>query len=206
MIEHYVTHSEDVRKCPKTTCKGYGFIPEGYCSKELQCIKCKTTWRDPANYHPLYTFTQEIKGLLRFNSAHFTHFRNLIFEEPCPRCGVMISKNGGCEHMMCGRCKHEFCWFCLGPYYGYLHSNTLQFCPYRYFAVVGVMFGLILIAGTKIGYQWEAAGSIIFPLYYYAIAGLLIDIHGLIVIAIIMEYLSRDFKYHLDEYRRLKKY
>lgn len=74
----------------------------------------------------------------------------------------------------------------------------MHFCPYRYFAVVGVMFALLFIAGAKIGYMWEAAGFIIFPLYYYATAGFLIDVHGIIVVAITMEYLLKDFKYHLD--------
>lgn len=34
----------------------------------------------------------------------------------CPNCGEGIEKNGGCIHMTCGRCRHDFCWRCLGPY------------------------------------------------------------------------------------------
>ena len=32
----------------------------------------------------------------------------------CPQCGAAISKNGGCVHMMCVACRHEFCWVCSG--------------------------------------------------------------------------------------------
>ncbi|KAK0749818.1 hypothetical protein B0T18DRAFT_437232 [Schizothecium vesticola] len=32
----------------------------------------------------------------------------------CPRCGSTIEKNGGCNHMTCRKCKHEFCWMCMG--------------------------------------------------------------------------------------------
>ena len=28
----------------------------------------------------------------------------------CPRCHVQIEKNGGCSHMHCSRCDHNFTW------------------------------------------------------------------------------------------------
>ncbi|KAI9787600.1 MAG: hypothetical protein M1839_000131 [Geoglossum umbratile] len=34
----------------------------------------------------------------------------------CPECGSTIEKNGGCNHMTCRKCKHEFCWICMGPW------------------------------------------------------------------------------------------
>lgn len=34
--------------------------------------------------------------------------------KPCPSCGSLIEKNGGCDHMTC-RCEHEFYWSTLMP-------------------------------------------------------------------------------------------
>ncbi|KAG9309336.1 hypothetical protein JVU11DRAFT_10828 [Chiua virens] len=34
----------------------------------------------------------------------------------CGKCQSTIEKNGGCNHMTCKKCKHEFCWVCMGPW------------------------------------------------------------------------------------------
>lgn len=39
----------------------------------------------------------------------------------CPQCKVSIHKDGGCYHMQCSGCKHEFCWKCLNP-----HDHTMN--------------------------------------------------------------------------------
>jgi hypothetical protein len=36
----------------------------------------------------------------------------------CPNCRHHIEKNGGCNHMTCSFCKHEFCWRCKSAYQG----------------------------------------------------------------------------------------
>ncbi|CCE45056.1 uncharacterized protein CPAR2_700600 [Candida parapsilosis] len=40
----------------------------------------------------------------------------------CPKCHTSIEKNGGCNHMTCRKCKHEFCWICFGDWSS--HSNN----------------------------------------------------------------------------------
>ncbi|EGT37405.1 hypothetical protein CAEBREN_01648 [Caenorhabditis brenneri] len=46
------------------------------------------------------------------------------YTEDCPHCLAFIVKNGGCSHMTCSKCRHEFCWDCREPWrYGGHHGN-----------------------------------------------------------------------------------
>ncbi|KAJ2355872.1 hypothetical protein IWW50_003072 [Coemansia erecta] len=36
--------------------------------------------------------------------------------QECVKCKATIEKNGGCNHMTCRECHHEFCWVCSGPW------------------------------------------------------------------------------------------
>ena len=53
---------------------------------------------------------------------------NLLFirahTRMCPKCRSPIEKNGGCMHMTCRKCKHEFCWICFGDWRGHRACDT----------------------------------------------------------------------------------
>ena len=34
----------------------------------------------------------------------------------CPKCSILIEKNGGCNHMTCPKCSVHICWRCLGVF------------------------------------------------------------------------------------------
>ncbi|KAL7447512.1 hypothetical protein ACHAXM_010790 [Skeletonema potamos] len=36
-----------------------------------------------------------------------------VHTRKCPTCFTPIEKNGGCNHVRCGRCRTEFCWACM---------------------------------------------------------------------------------------------
>jgi len=37
--------------------------------------------------------------------------------KPCPKCGVNIEKNGGCDYIDCSNCHHGFCYNCYGSHH-----------------------------------------------------------------------------------------
>ena len=42
----------------------------------------------------------------------------------CPGCSALIEKNGGCNHMTCRSCKHQFNW-CCGQPWGRTHNDFI---------------------------------------------------------------------------------
>ncbi|KAF2999280.1 hypothetical protein E8E13_003947 [Curvularia kusanoi] len=72
-----------------------------HCDHEL-CMSCNRPWHsgscDSAKKREDKQSVQAIKD---------------IGAKPCPKCGVNIDKQGGCDHMTCHCCRHHFCWECL---------------------------------------------------------------------------------------------
>ena len=108
------------------------------------------------------------------NSDVFTTLHNLAFEEPCPKCGVLIQKNGGCKHMVCGKCHFEFCWLCLGAYPGYVHLEQ-KYCPLRFTVLWGTVVLLTLLINVKLYYGTSLYFSIVNWLAYNLGATLVAD-------------------------------
>ncbi|KAI6193245.1 RBR-type E3 ubiquitin transferase [Aphelenchoides besseyi] len=105
MIESYVRLScpvlKAVKQCPTVNCSCRwqslnadvsNFIVKGQCNNTY-CFQCMTEDHWPATYP----------------SEKWLH-RN---SKNCPNCQAKIEKNGGCDHMTCKLCSHEFCWICL---------------------------------------------------------------------------------------------
>jgi len=44
----------------------------------------------------------------------------------CPKCFSSIEKNGGCNHMTCKKCRHEFCWICHKPWKDHQACNAFD--------------------------------------------------------------------------------
>mmetsp|Transcript_18711 Transcript_18711/g.51222 ORF Transcript_18711/g.51222 Transcript_18711/m.51222 type:complete len:429 (-) Transcript_18711:58-1344(-) len=57
------------------------------------------------------------------NSKADARFQQLLKREakkgqtkPCPNCETLVTKNGGCNHMTCSQCRHEYWWTTGKPY------------------------------------------------------------------------------------------
>uniref|UniRef100_A0A182P5J3 RBR-type E3 ubiquitin transferase n=1 Tax=Anopheles epiroticus TaxID=199890 RepID=A0A182P5J3_9DIPT len=86
--------------------------------KKAVCRMCKTAFcfRCGTDYHAP-TDCQIIRKWLT-KCADDSETANYIsaHTKDCPKCHICIEKNGGCNHMQCFNCKHDFCWMCLGDW------------------------------------------------------------------------------------------
>ena len=76
------------------------------CEKEF-CSSCSGNW------HPGMTCQDYGKMLVKNHNEQDTLLMIEGDIKRCPMCQVPIERDAGCAQMMCKRCKHVFCWFCL---------------------------------------------------------------------------------------------
>jgi len=108
-----------VRWCPKPGC-GNAMIgspnnPMMICGnakcKFTFCFNCREEWHGDASCAQYQEWKKEnSEAEKRFDA--WTQKNAKI----CPNCKAVIEKNGGCNHMTCRSCKHQFCWLCLAKY------------------------------------------------------------------------------------------
>ena len=81
----------------------------------------------------------------------------LLTTEPCPKCGAYIHKTGGCSHMKCYKCQHEFCWICNGNHYRHRHDPGMEkYCAMSGFKWMLFGFMFIIVALKLLSFYWVA--------------------------------------------------
>lgn len=100
LFRKYCTKATDIIACPNITCNFYYLQP---CKWECEqiCEGCNSKLQNQGKI----ILSQCLQNYL-------TKFIEFFTTNQCPRCEVLIMKNGGCSHMTCRFCKYEFCWDC----------------------------------------------------------------------------------------------
>lgn len=74
------------------------------------CFACGENWHDPVQCKWLKQWIKKCDDDSETSNWIAANTRE------CPKCHATIEKDGGCNHMLCKRCKFDFCWVCLGPW------------------------------------------------------------------------------------------
>jgi len=109
----------DLRWCPRPGCGnamiGSSDVPMMICSNDscrfTFCFKCKEEWHADVTCEQYQQWKMENS---ESEARYIDWVRNNT--KTCPKCKTPIEKNGGCNHMTCKNCKHEFCWLCSQDY------------------------------------------------------------------------------------------
>ena len=73
----------------------------------LFCFSCLEEWHDPVQCEQLKSWLKKCSD--DSETLNWVH----VNTKECPKCHAFIEKNGGCNHMTCRKCRHQFCWLCL---------------------------------------------------------------------------------------------
>ncbi|XP_052860635.1 potential E3 ubiquitin-protein ligase ariadne-2 isoform X2 [Anopheles cruzii] len=113
----YVKSHPELRFCPGPNCqiiiRSQDISPKKACCKVCKtmfCFRCGTDYHAPTDCQIIrkwLTKCADDSETANYISAH---------TKDCPKCHICIEKNGGCNHMQCFNCKHDFCWMCLGDW------------------------------------------------------------------------------------------
>ncbi|CAG7835930.1 unnamed protein product [Allacma fusca] len=110
--------------CPSPGCETVCRIQEG-AEKDLSgvrrstitCTTCSKTFCADCklNSHPDISCESHRRKLVKQGKlvVDESEIYSIKSIKKCPFCHVPIEKDSGCAQMMCKRCKHVFCWYCL---------------------------------------------------------------------------------------------
>ncbi|RKP17959.1 hypothetical protein ROZALSC1DRAFT_30287 [Rozella allomycis CSF55] len=131
-LRHFISDLANIKWCPAPNCDHAvecqlssstkeKLIPNVLCSCGFSfCFNCLLSDHRPV---PCSILKKWIKKCS--DDSETANWLSANTKE-CPKCQATIEKNGGCNHMTCKKCKHEFCWICLGDWKK--HGTTYYEC------------------------------------------------------------------------------
>ncbi|XP_067014789.2 potential E3 ubiquitin-protein ligase ariadne-2 [Anabrus simplex] len=113
----YVRTHPELRFCPGPNCQVVVRAKEPK-AKRVTCNHCRTSFcfKCGMDYHAPTDCDTIRKWLIKCADDSETANYLKAFTKSCPQCQISIEKKGGCNHMQCYHCSHEFCWMCMGDW------------------------------------------------------------------------------------------
>lgn len=110
----FIRNDEVLVKCPKANCDNQVIISNKFDITHHKCELCGLLFCVRGCEKPHPSLTCEENRRKKQENEHDNMFENIIRNEQwqkCPKCGAVVAKNQGCNHMTC-RCGAEFCYIC----------------------------------------------------------------------------------------------
>lgn len=125
LLNQFVTDNANMKWCPKENCGNAVYsdsktaaVAGCKCGHRF-CFACLRETHRPASCDQMVEWGKKADEDALNADWIKTHTQD------CPKCKSAIEKNGGCNHMTCRKCRHEFCWICGGNWSS--HSNCVRF-------------------------------------------------------------------------------
>ena len=101
----------------------------------VNCKKCSLEFcYFHSNAHPGLTCKRYNENSAELDRVNVTYAHETMHSKQCPKCGILVSKEGGCNQIKCGNCGVHFCWLCLaevdsGAFPEHFRWWNLRGCP-----------------------------------------------------------------------------
>ena len=112
--KQFTDQNKDLRWCPAKGCdliverSQFQYTKSVYCTcGHGFCFKCMLEDHAPTSCDQIKLWLEKEKS----DSENLQWFK--ANTKPCPKCNTLIEKNQGCNHIICSKCSHGFCWLCL---------------------------------------------------------------------------------------------
>ncbi|OQV19278.1 E3 ubiquitin-protein ligase ARIH1 [Hypsibius exemplaris] len=118
LVNDFVQVTKNLRWCPGKDCEGVVRLTTAssdwiciscpHC-RETSCFLCGEPWHEPVLCQLLKRWLKKKQDDSETGNWIATNTKD------CPKCGVAIEKNGGCNQMHCTEkgCLVAFCWICM---------------------------------------------------------------------------------------------
>ena len=122
LVRNFIARNNNIKSCPNPRCNLSIRVPVSL-AKEIIC-QCGWDFCFLCLEESHVPCDCEMAKLWRESTLDKGSGEDFIWMKEntknCPKCGINIQKNQGCNHMTCqkraGGCGFEFCWVCLGPW------------------------------------------------------------------------------------------
>jgi ariadne-1 len=123
LLKMYLSKAKDVVTCPKSDCKGCGYVKQPNCEIPtvfnlfitartcLECPVCKHQWSDSEEKVLNYFDPRKLGQNFSFSNLK-SLVKKYVTTKYCNKCTAPIEKAEGCKHIECNRCEYSFCWKC----------------------------------------------------------------------------------------------
>ncbi len=126
--EYVTKHVKHIKHCPTPDCT-FSFENDQSLKQAFNCPQCNHLYCSDClvQHAPEMTCEQAREHALLIGDKIKVENANEEWlqknTKSCPQCKTSVEKNGGCNHMTCNQCRHEFCWTC-GATYGSTRCNS----------------------------------------------------------------------------------
>lgn len=111
--DNFVTKNGLIKWCPAPDCPNAIKVETADAKPTLChcgclfCFSCCENWHSPVRCKLLKKWLKKCQ-----DDSETANWMSSNTKD-CPKCFSTIEKNGGCNHMICRKCKYDFCWMCL---------------------------------------------------------------------------------------------